>query len=78
MKKILVVLALVAAAVASIPMWGGCDLNAKLCSGWCAVRHFNAEVKEAGCRARCSTEQLSCLAKKGQSGVDDFIEGFKQ
>lgn len=78
MKKILLAAGVAVIAVVTVPLWGGCDLNAKLCSSWCAVRHFNAEVKEAGCNARCSTEHLSCLADKGASGVNDFIEGFNK
>jgi len=78
MKKVLVVVALLVIVVASVPLWGGCDVKAKVCAGWCEVRHFNKEVKAAGCRARCSTDRLQCLAQEGQDGIDDFIEGFKR
>jgi hypothetical protein len=78
MKKILIAAVVIVVAVATLPLWGGCDLNAKACSTWCSVRHFNSDVKEAGCRARCATDKVSCLAEAGAEGVDDFIEGFNK
>jgi len=78
MKKILVIIALAALVLVTVPLWGSCDLNAKLCNGLCSVRHMDSDVRTAGCRARCRTDQLSCLAKQGSRSVEDFIEGFKQ
>ena len=78
MKKILLLAAVVVAALATVPFWGGCDVNAKICSTLCDVQHYDSDIKAAGCRARCSTDQLSCLAKKGSKSVDDFVEGFKK
>lgn len=78
MKKLLLVVVLALIALGSVSWWGGCDLNARLCSAWCEVRHFNAEIKAAGCRARCTTERLRCLAGQGRDGVSDFIEGYRQ
>jgi hypothetical protein len=72
------VIALVVAAVVSVPLWGGCDVNAKVCSAWCNVRHVNSDVKAAGCRARCQTDKLACIARQGTQGLDDFFEGFKR
>lgn len=80
MKKVLstvvVVAAVVIAGLATVPMWGSCDLNAKVCKTWCGVRHFNEDLKEAGCRTRCATDNMSCLAGQGADSVDDFLEGF--
>ncbi|MCW8828732.1 MAG: hypothetical protein OQK94_06720 [Gammaproteobacteria bacterium] len=77
MKKILIVIAVAAVAIVTLPLWGSCDLNAKVCSGWCEVRHFNAELKAAGCRARCSTDRLRCLAGGGSDSVEEFMEGYR-
>ena len=55
--------ALVIVASLSAPTWGGCGFNETLCSGWCEVRHFDSELKQASCRAGCATDKLVCLAK---------------
>lgn len=77
MKLKWIVAGVIAVGVVSLPWWGGCDINAKLCTGWCSVRYFNADIKAAGCRARCRTDQLACVAREGTRGLDNFIEGFK-
>lgn len=80
MKKVLstavIVAVVVIAALATVPLWGSCDLKANVCKTWCSVRHFNEDLKEAGCRTRCATDNMSCLAEQGADSVDDFIEGF--
>jgi hypothetical protein len=78
MKKLFLVVVLAVVAVATLPLWGSCDLNAKACSAWCSVRHFNSDVKTAGCKARCTADKLSCLADKGAKNVEGFVEEFKK
>lgn len=78
MKKLVLLVAVIVIVLATVPLWGGCDLNAKVCTSLCSVRHYDSDMKAAGCRARCRTDQLSCLAKKGSKSVDDFVEGFKK
>ena len=65
MKKIIViVLALAAIAVATVPLWGSCDLNYQVCTTWCEAKHYNSDVKVATCKAGCSADKLSCLGKQ--------------
>ncbi|MGM0593985.1 MAG: hypothetical protein ACQETD_05545 [Pseudomonadota bacterium] len=78
MKKVIALIAVVLIGLVTIPLWGGCDLNAKLCRGWCEVRHFSQDMKAAGCRARCAADKLRCLADQGSGGVDDFVDGFNR
>lgn len=77
MKKVLVAVIVIIVGVATVPLWGSCDLNADVCRTWCSVRHMNSDVKEAGCRTRCATDRISCLAEQGSEGLNDFIEGFQ-
>jgi len=78
MKKLLIVVVLAVVAVATLPLWGSCDLNAKACSAWCSVRHFNSDMKTAGCRSRCSTDRLRCLTDRGAKEVESFIDELKR
>ena len=78
MKKLLLILVVLVVAGATLPLWGSCDLNAKACSAWCSVRHFNSDVKTAGCKARCTTDKLSCLADKGAKNVEGFFDEMKK
>ena len=77
MKKVIIAVVVLAAVVLTLPLWGGCDLNARACNAWCSVRHLNAEFKEAGCKARCETERLRCHAGAAGNSVDDFFEGYR-
>lgn len=78
MKKVLIIAVLAAVAVATLPLWGSCDLNAKACSTWCSLRHFNSDVRTASCKARCSTDRLRCLTERGAKGVESFIDELKR
>lgn len=60
---IIVLISLATVASLSAPLWGGCGYNERLCSGWCEVRHVNAELQQAACRAACAADKLSCLMK---------------
>lgn len=75
MKKTLVVLALLAAVVATVPWWGGCDLNARTCSSWCSIKHFNSDIKVAACRTSCSLESARCRGDEAAKKVGDFLSG---
>lgn len=77
MKKVAVVLLVLAAVVGTVPFWGGCDLNAKRCSTWCSIRHFNSDMKAAGCRARCALENARCQGDEAAAGVGEFMDGLK-
>jgi len=78
MKKLLFIIILAVIAVATLPMWGSCDLNAKACSAWCSARHFNSDMKTATCKARCANDKLSCLADQGAKSVEEFIDELKK
>lgn len=78
MKKLLFIIILVVIAVATLPMWGSCNLKAETCSAWCSARHFNSDVKTAACKARCANDKLSCLAEQGAQSVEDFIDELRK
>ena len=77
MKKLLIVLGLLVIVVATIPLWGGCDLNGRLCSTWCGIKHFNNDMKAAGCRVSCSLENARCQGAESARQLDDFMSGLK-
>jgi hypothetical protein len=74
MKKVLLILIVAGIAAVTLPLWGSCDLNAKACRSWCSVRHFNSDMKTAACQARCTSDELSCLANQGVKDVEGFFE----
>lgn len=77
-KMLLMAVVVVVIAVATMPMWGSCDLNYKTCSTWCELKHFNEDVKKAGCQAACSSDKLGCLGQQGVEKVDKFVEDMKK
>lgn len=78
MKKVIIVLLLlVAVGVATVPLWGGCDLNARVCTTWCEIKHLNSDMKAAGCRARCAMEQARCHGDEAARSVEDFMKGLE-
>jgi len=77
MKKLVIIVGVLIVAGATLPLWGGCSLNGKACSAWCEVRHFNSDAARLGCKARCTSDKLSCIASDGAKGVDDFMSGLK-
>lgn len=78
MKKGLIVVVVAVIAAVTLPLWGSCDLNAKACSGWCSIRHFNSDVKTASCKARCSTDRLRCLTSEGAEEMESFFNELKK
>lgn len=72
-----VLLVVVAALLASVRWWGGCDVNYQLCRVGCSVRHFDADMKAAGCKTDCASRKVRCLADEGVKGVNDFLEGMQ-
>lgn len=78
MKKLLLIGVVLVVAVATLPLWGSCDLNAQACSAWCSARHFNSDIKTAACKAQCTTDKLSCLANKGAKEVEGIFKGGNQ
>jgi len=62
-KIIFAAIFILMAAVLSAPLWGGCNLNYQLCSGWCEIRHFNSSFERVSCKGSCSVDKLACLAK---------------
>jgi len=78
MKKLLLIIVLAIIAIATLPLWGSCDLNARACSAWCSARHYNSDLKTAACQARCTNDKLSCLAEKGADSLNGFIEELKK
>lgn len=77
MKKVMVIVLAVGAIIATIPVWGGCDLNARLCTTWCSIKHLNSDMKAAGCRTRCSMENANCHSREAAEGINDFVKGFQ-
>ena len=75
LKRILAVVVLLLAAVATLPWWGGCDLNARVCSTWCNVKNPGGEMKAAACRASCSLESTRCHGAKAAKDVGNFMKG---
>lgn len=67
-KVLVVVLVLGVAAVITMPLWASCKLQSQACGQWCGVKHFNADIKAAACRAECVAEKLVCLAEEGGVG----------
>jgi hypothetical protein len=78
MKKVLIIIVLAVAAIATLPLWGSCELNAKACSSWCTIRHFNSDLKSASCKAGCSTDRLRCLTRKGSEEAQNFVDQLKK
>lgn len=64
-------------AVATMPWWGGCDLNAKRCSTLCSIKHFNNDMEAAGCRASCTMENARCHGEEAAEQLNDFLRGFQ-
>lgn len=77
MKKVIIAVLVLVAIIATIPLWGGCDLNASLCSASCSIRHLNNDMKAAGCRAHCSMENASCRGAEAAKQVNDFMQGLQ-
>lgn len=73
MKKIGAVVLLLVAVAATVPWWGGCDLNAQICRAGCGVKNFNSDVKTAGCRASCYLESAKCRGGKAAKEVGNFM-----
>jgi len=78
MKKVLLIVVLAAIAIATLPLWGSCELNAKACSSWCTIRHFNSDLKSASCKANCTTDRLRCLTSKGAEEAKQFVDGLRK
>lgn len=74
MKKVLIVLIVVGLGVAGIQLFGSCGLKADTCRTWCSVRHFNSDMDKATCQARCTSDELGCLAGEGTRKVESFFE----
>ena len=72
LKKLLLVLLLLAVVVGTVPWWGSCDLKAQACRSWCSVKNFNSDMKAAGCRASCALENAAC---RGNKAVGNFMSG---
>ena len=62
-KLIIILLAVGIVAVLTAPVWGGCDINYKLCSGWCDIRYFNSSFEATVCKGGCGADKLACLAQ---------------
>jgi hypothetical protein len=77
MKNAIIIAVVAIVAVATLPWWGSCELNAKACSSWCTVRHFNSDVKSTGCKANCTTERLRCLTRRGADEAEKFLDELK-
>jgi hypothetical protein len=77
MKKAIIIALVLATIVATIPLWGGCDLNQRYCNATCSIKHFNNDMKAAGCRARCSMENAKCHGEEAAEGLNDFMSGLK-
>ncbi|HEY0719705.1 MAG TPA: hypothetical protein VGE50_00475 [Gammaproteobacteria bacterium] len=77
MKKVIIAVLLLVAVVATIPLWGGCDLNARRCSTWCNIKHLNNDMQAAGCRARCAMQNAACHGEEASQGLDDFMKGLQ-
>lgn len=77
MKKVLIIVVLAIVAFITLPLWGSCELNAKACSTWCRLRHFDSDVKTAACKARCATDRLRCLTEHGAKEVEGFVDELK-
>lgn len=77
MKKMIIIALALAAIVATIPLWGGCDLNARFCTAKCSIKHINKDMKAAGCRTRCSMENASCHSTEAAEGFNDFVKGLQ-
>ena len=75
MRKLLTIALLAAAVIFTLPLWGSCDLNARVCSAWCGVRHLDSDIKTASCNARCERDRLHCLTGRGASEVQGFVDG---
>ncbi len=75
MKKILLILILVAgAAAATIPLWGGCDLNYRLCDTWCSLRHMDSSAEASICQAKCATKKAGCVAGEAVEDVGRMLD----
>lgn len=65
MKKILLLAGVLALLVVTVPLWGGCDLEYKVKSVWCDIRHFNSDTAALSCKARAVATKAGCLAEQG-------------
>ncbi len=77
MKKAIIIVVILAAVIATIPLWGGCDLNARFCNTTCSIKYFNNDMKAAGCRTRCSMKNASCHADEAAKEMGDFMKGLQ-
>lgn len=77
MKKAIIIAVVLATIVATIPLWGGCDLNQRYCNVTCSIKHFNNDSKASGCRARCSVENAKCHGAEAAEGFNDFMKGMQ-
>lgn len=76
MKKLLLILVIsIIIAVATIPLWGTCDLKYRFCTTLCDLRHGNSELQKTTCRTRCTTEKAACLAGEGVEKFGRMLEG---
>lgn len=77
MKKALIIALVLATIVATIPLWGGCDLNQSYCRATCSIKYINNDMKASGCRTRCSVENAKCHGEEAAEGLNDFMKGMK-
>ncbi len=74
MKKIVLIVVALGIAVATVPLWGSCNLKYQFCTTVCTIQHFNSDAKKAGCKTRCAAEKAGCIAGEGAESAGDFLE----
>ena len=75
MKKILPILVLaIVAAAATIPLWGGCNLNHTLCDNWCGLRYMDSDVQASICQANCAAKKAGCVASEAAQDVGRMLD----
>ncbi|MCG6975978.1 MAG: hypothetical protein LJE56_06135 [Acidiferrobacterales bacterium] len=62
-KPAVIVALIIAVAVITAPIWGGCDFQYQTCSSWCDIRHFNSDLKKVACKTGCAADKVACLSR---------------
>ena len=51
-------------AYLTMSIWASCDLRRQTCTTVCEVRHMDSDLKKAGCKASCTSDNIACVSKE--------------
>ena len=62
---------LVVIAIFTAPYWASCKINNHLCNLSCHIKHYDSEISQTTCKAKCLAKQVSCAGKELTAPLTD-------